>query len=218
MRGEKFETVLNYSWKNKPLASQLIQDIIDKRGYTSYLEIGTEKNVTFDKIKCDCKVGCDPKAVSSSEGEILKIKSDQFFKDNNATFDCIFVDGLHVYDQVRRDIVHSLEVLNEGGLILVHDSFPLTIGEQAVPQEKFVWTGDVWKAIVEVRTRPDLDSAVCLIDYGVALILKRVNTDQLSMMVSDFNKLSFSDYVNQYSQWLRPIEYDDVFEFILGRT
>jgi hypothetical protein len=115
---------------------------------------------------------------------------------------------------VRRDIINSLEVLNEDGMILVHDSFPLSIGEQAVPQERFVWTGDVWKAIVEVRTWSDLDTAVCLIDFGIGIILKRENTDQLNLLETDFEKLAFCDYVKQYSRWLRPIEYSDVFGFI----
>ena len=37
-------------------------------------------------------------------GGNMKITSDDFFKQNKNKYDCVFIDGLHIYDQVKRDI------------------------------------------------------------------------------------------------------------------
>ena len=39
-------------------------------------------------------------------------------------FDIIFIDGLHEYDQVKKDIVNSLKFIDEKGFILIHDLLP----------------------------------------------------------------------------------------------
>ena len=45
--------------------------------------------------------------------------SDEFFKNNKDQFDLIFIDGLHHYNQVKKDIINSVEVLKDGGIILM---------------------------------------------------------------------------------------------------
>ena len=60
---------------------------------------------------------------------------------------------MHEYDQVKRDINNSLNYINDGGVVFVHDCMPRSFFEQAVPRSQHVWTGDVWKSIVELRTR-----------------------------------------------------------------
>ena len=54
---------------------------------------------------------------------IYKIKkySDNFFLENNQTFDVIYVDGHHLAEQVYKDAVNSWNVLNKKGLIIFDD-------------------------------------------------------------------------------------------------
>ena len=47
--------------------------------------------------------------------------SDEYFSKFKDKFDIIFIDGLHHYEQVKKDIFNSLEILNSNGIILMHD-------------------------------------------------------------------------------------------------
>ena len=41
----------------------------------------------------------------------MKITSDDFFKQNKKKYDCIFIDGLHTYKQVKNDILNSIKFM-----------------------------------------------------------------------------------------------------------
>lgn len=79
------------------------------------------------------------------------LTSDEFFELNKSTFDLIFIDRLQHNDQVYRDIINSLNCLNEHGTIVVHDCNPENEASQIVPQQEEIWTGDVWRAWVKLR-------------------------------------------------------------------
>jgi hypothetical protein len=101
--------------------------------------------------------------------------SDDFFAQNKETFDVIFIDGLHWSEQVYKDIINSLKILNEGGFIICHDINPPDEGHQIYPQPQTQsnWTGDCWKAWVKLKTeRSDLQMCVVDTDYGCGIITR----------------------------------------------
>ncbi len=61
------------------------------------MEIGCFNNDLFNHINCPKKVGIDPYS-----GGTLRKTSDDFFSKNEETFDCIFIDGLHIYQQAKK--------------------------------------------------------------------------------------------------------------------
>lgn len=148
---------------------QIIQSLIDKNSYQSYLEIGTQKRKCFNAIKCAYKVGIDPET-GGVEGT-LKKNSDLFFEENAETFDIIFIDGLHHDEQVEKDILSAINCLNEKGIVVVHDLLPTTEEMQEVPRKVREWTGDGWKAFARIKSEhtgvvmETVDS-----DYGCGLI------------------------------------------------
>jgi predicted O-methyltransferase YrrM len=72
--------------------------------------------------------------------------SDDFFALNqNYTFDIIFIDGLHEYPQVRRDVLNSLKCLKKGGFLIIHDMIPADFAMSNISRLQPIWTGDVWK-------------------------------------------------------------------------
>jgi hypothetical protein len=163
---------------------ELIQAIIDKHNFSKYLEIGVVgagDAETFLKIKCELKVGIDPafrnnpnfKDGPQSSGTLYAITSDNFFFKNMEKFDVVFVDGLHLYEQVIRDTVNSWNCLNNGGYIVIHDCLPTNEWMRTRERKTQVWTGDVWKAIIWFRqTYPDLFCKVLDIDWGCGVIFK----------------------------------------------
>src|SRR5262245_51679804 len=94
-----------------------------------YLEIGCEWNSLFHAVSAKTKTGVDPE-----RGGNVRKTSDDFFRTNNEIFDVIFIDGLHTYDQVRRDVINSIKCLGPGGWIAMHDLLPRTWIEEHVPR------------------------------------------------------------------------------------
>ena len=205
IHGEKFYKRLNYNWSNYPSRFEIIQKIIEKRKYENYLELGCYKDSNFSKIKIKNKTGVDPVS-----GGNIKMSSDEFFKINNKKFDCIFIDGLHIYEQVREDILNSIKFLSPNGIIIIHDCLPLKIWNHIVPKIYGHWNGDVWKAIVETRTMKDIDTYTCKADHGLGIILKRPNRNLLKINTDNFKKLKFKDYYNNYKNFMNIIEVDSI--------
>lgn len=208
LAGNYTEKTINLEWTGKPLRSDLINALIEKNGYKKYLEIGCRDDACFRVIKAGYKVGVDP-----ASGGTLRMTSDEYFATHNETFDIIFIDGLHLYEQVRKDIINSAAVLNEGGTIIMHDCLPT----ECLAQFEFpiidAWNGDVWKAFVEARTWPDLDAATCLIDHGVGVLKKRKNSDPLALDVRDFKKLKYAFLADDYARLMRVMDYDQAVAF-----
>lgn len=200
---------INLSWDGKPKRYDLINIAIKTMGYRSYLEIGCFKDATFNRVECEKKVGVDPVI-----GGNVRMTSDDFFVQNKDKFDCIFIDGLHTYEQVRKDIVNAIDALADGGTIFIDDCLPLKYEYQTNPPSNLVWNGDVWKAIVECRTWDNIETAVTLIDHGQGIIKKRNNPDKLVLGTMDFSGLKYADMVDNYEKWLNAISFEKALGFI----
>ncbi len=200
---------IDISFKDKITRIEIVKNILKLKNYKSYLEIGTFKDDLFKSVECQNKIGVDP----VSGGNVRKT-SDDFFSKNNQKFDLIFIDGLHHYPQVKKDIKNSLSVLNDSGIILMHDCMPRNYYYQAVPRSQYNWNGDTWKAFLEIRTNENFDSYCCYADEGVGVILKRKNKNKLNLNFKNFKKLKFNDYADNYKEYLNLIEYEDLFKII----
>jgi len=168
---------------------EIIQAYIDKYDYTNYLEIGIDHpSLCFDNISVKNKVGVDPKKIVHPN--VLYGTSDLLFetlvKDNTFShipplkfleerkkFDIIFIDGLHIDWQVQRDIENSLEFLEEGGTIVMHDCLPASAETATEQYTEPAWYGTCWKAFAFMRmTRPDLSMFTIDTDCGCGVIRK----------------------------------------------
>ena len=200
---ENFKDKISFDFPQDYFRWDLIDYLIKKNNYLNYLEIGCDDDQLFSKVKIKNKIGVDP----VSGGNVRK-NSDDFFLENKVKFDLVFIDGLHIYEQVKKDIINSLKCLNENGIILVHDCMPDSLSKQAVPRYKMKWNGDVWKAIVDLRQREDLDIFTCEIDQGIGIITKRKNSSILKLNKPAKN-LKFKDYYYNYKEYLRIIKLTD---------
>ena len=157
--------------------TSIINHLIQKYKLSKYLEIGVRKGENFNKINVNFKVGVDPNPLFENKN-LFKEKSDNFFKLNKNTFDIIFIDGLHLENQVDKDIKNSLKCLSKNGFILLHDCNPPSEFHQRENYEidgKFpAWNGTVWKSFAKLRMFDSSLSLSCInCDWGIGIIKKK---------------------------------------------
>lgn len=152
--------------------TDIINGLIARRGYRSYLEVGVGyAHTNFARIACERKCGVEPDP--RLPGIDHRVRSDEFFADCAESFDFIFIDGFHEETQVGRDIRNALEHLNPGGVVLIHDCLPPDAWHQRPPSEyrngEF-WNGTVWKAALREFARSPWECYVVDCDWGCGLI------------------------------------------------
>ena len=203
---ERFKKKINFKFPDNFSRLDMINYFIKKMNYKHYLEIGCDKNQIFSKIFLENKIGVDPVS-----GGNIRLTSDQFFKKNSRKFDIIFIDGLHEYLQVKRDILNSIECLNDNGIILVHDCLPESLAKQAVPRFKMLWNGNVWKAIVDLRREKNLEIFTCEVDQGIGIIQKKSNSSILQIDKS-MDELKFKDFYYNHVSYMRIIDLKEFYK------
>ena len=206
--GENFKKDIDKQniYNDKIHRLDVIQNLIKKYNFKKYLEIGCDQNEVFSQVKIENKIGVDPVS-----GGTHRMTSDKFFISNTEKFDLIFVDGLHRYEQVRKDIINSLKCLNEKGIILFHDCFPLTYYDQACPRAQRKWNGDVWKAVVEFRTYENIRTYVGNFDNGIGMITNKLNDNPLKIDNKNFKSLKYVDYYNNYKNYLNLVNIEEFY-------
>lgn len=178
---------------------EIINSLIKKNGYKSYLEIGVRGGDCIENVVCESKIGVDPDKGSKAN---VYLTSDAFFKANSKKFDIIFIDGLHHSEQVIKDIENSLKFLNDNGTIVMHDCLPTSKRMQEIPlQEQNEWTGDVWKAYLEYRINADdISMSVVDCDWGCGIIQKGFQ-NKLNVQVP----ITYENFVKFKKEWMNII-------------
>lgn len=188
--------------------TELINKLIEKNGYKSYLEIGlANPDDNYTKVICENKECVDPDPLSEiiigkveyeiPEGMLTyKMTSDKMFEtiSSNKKWDLIFIDGLHTQEHCMKDIENSLYHLNENGIIMCHDNLPFTKYVQLrVRRFDSPWTGDVWKTQYSlIKNNPDIDIKVVNTDFGCS-IMRYVNPETVNFKLVDV------DYENVFN-------------------
>lgn len=154
---------------------------------TTYLEIGVRNPAdNFDKIHATTKYSVDPGIEFKENPVDFKVTSDAFFDalrkgdvlHPDTRFDVIFIDGLHLAEQVDRDIENALEFLKEDGFIVLHDCNPPTEWHAREEHNYTIspagqqWNGTTWKAFLKWRYVPIIHSCCIDTDWGVGIISK----------------------------------------------
>lgn len=199
----------------------VLNRLVERFGYTSYLEIGVAGGATFKKVPVAERVGVDPKwrLWYVLDPRVKKTTSDRFFEKNRRRFDLVFIDGLHVAEQAYRDIRNSLGVLNPGGTIVVHDCMPESKEQQRVPRVQVSWTGNVWRAFLKASQDPELDAFILDTNRGCGVIRRHPGTGPASPLPSDVDPLdegavTWEEFEAHRSDWLRILPPAEIFAVI----
>ena len=84
---------------------------IDNNDHRPFLINNEEMNFDFNISVCN----------HSDKVLIYKITSDQFFENNNKTYNFIYIDGCHEPDFIKRDMENSFNALDKNGIMWMDD-------------------------------------------------------------------------------------------------
>ena len=142
-----------------------------------YLELGIRAGKTFRLIAplCETAVGVDMelksvRAISDiRNAQAFHKSTDDFFADyKSGMFDLVFIDACHEHEQSYSDFRNAMYVVRNGGLILLHDTYP--------PEEKYLsksYCNDTWKTAVKIKKEyPDFE--VCTLPMYCGITVVRV--------------------------------------------
>tara|TARA_B110000503_G_C7139446_1_gene410258 strand:+ start:77 stop:799 length:723 start_codon:yes stop_codon:yes gene_type:complete len=174
-----------------------------------YLEIGVCTNEVFNAIglKSANKVGVDPQ-----RGGTHRMTSDDFFKTCKEKFDVIFIDGLHHYEQCKRDCLNSVNSLTEKGIIIFHDFLPRNFLEENIPPKQKTWSGDVWKVAAELQVSENKEFAIVNIDRGIGILKPKTNFIYKS--IDAIQDQDFDSFYKKYYKNLPIINCNEGLNFI----
>jgi hypothetical protein len=202
----------------------VINYLAERIGALNYLEIGVRNPAdNFNRINIKNKYSIDPGLEFELNPVDFKMTSDEFFQqlhENKLTipadmkFDIIFIDGLHLANQVEKDIINCFGHLEDNGFIVLHDcnppseyhtreSYDFLLG----PAGK-TWNGTTWKAFLKART---LYYSCCVnSDWGVGILSKK-ERPCFNLLLE--NKNSFFEYslLNQNrTEQLNLLSFEDL--------
>ena len=182
----------------------------------TYLEIGVERGETFTRLGFPYKTGVDPLFAFNNwahPGTWHEITSDRFFEGEvgiEDSFDFIFIDGLHHFDQVYRDFTNALEHSHDDSIIIIDDVYPCDEFSTMRDQEECceargdgtrAWNGDVYKAIILLRLfHPK-------INYATVMDLKVPQTVIWFGGQNPFKSQTYKDELTEVVQNLENADY-----------
>ncbi len=135
----------------------------------SYAEIGVRYGDSLALAKPGARaVGIDPRPLIgrdiNARAKLYPVTSDQFFESYDLLaelgaprLELAFIDGLHRFEQVLKDLINVERYADNKTIVLIHDCLPVARLTATREQVTEYWCGDVWKIVRCLRDyRPDL--------------------------------------------------------------
>jgi len=206
-----------------PSRTEIINYLLSKaNGETSYLEIGVRNPINnYNHIIADKKYSVDP-GIEFKENPVDYIMtSDEFFEllasnkilSSEIKFDLIFIDGLHLAEQVDRDIINSMKYINDDGFIVLHDCNPPT---EWHARENYYsnspagvyWNGTTWKAFLKWRFNSSINSCCIDSDWGIGILSKKRLIGQCIDETNQF--FEFGNFAMNKNKYLNLISFNEL--------
>ena len=205
------------------LRSEVIQRLLDLYPAPEYLEIGVCEGATFHAVRAARRVAVDPDFrfdiqsaaadPANADAAYHAITSDAWFTGpgRDQSFDLIFLDGLHLFDQTLRDLIHATARLKPGGAIVIDDILPVSYGaslrdvEESAkfrrmspgPTEPKAWMGDVFKLVFWIRDYLlDWSYATVTDNHGQLVLWRGARTHEVPPLdIAAICRLEYKDVV-----------------------
>jgi len=139
----------------------------------TYLEIGVHEGHSLRLALPGTKaVGVDPepRLPDAEDATVFPLTSDDFFAryDLDAVLEgdplgLAFIDGMHLFEFVLRDLINVGRYAAPTTTVLLHDCYPISAETATREHLTYLWTGDVWKIVLCLKEYcPEVD--VCVVD------------------------------------------------------
>ena len=200
-------------YSKNPSRSDIINYLLSlNQKVTNYLEIGVRNPIqNFDRINASNKYGVDPGFEYDLNPVDFSMTSDTFFNklstneilSNEVRFDVIFIDGLHLAEQVDKDIYNALKYIQDDGFIVLHDCNPPTEWHARENHRYWHspaldhWNGTTWKAFLKWRCSPLVNSCCIDSDWGVGIISKN---REIGKHIKSMNPFFEFNTLNKYRE------------------
>lgn len=175
----------------------------------SYLEIGVQTGRSLTLARPGTiSVGVDPhpqlhllNVPIENPYNVHTMTSDEFFADANrcgtyAPYDLVFIDGLHLIENVMRDYSNSVRWSHHRTVIVVDDVLPYNTEITTRTPLYGDWTGDVWKIYSILAAHSGVTATLVDVAPTGLLIITGVNPDDDPMTVD--NQFQDDDVLTQY--------------------
>lgn len=173
---------------------ELINSLARRFDYKTYLEIGVGDGTTYEQIDIENKECCDPN-VDDEDGcyknVTYEMTSDKMWHsiDNDKKWDIIFIDGLHEGNTVLRDLFYGMYHLSDDGVIIIHDSLPISEESASYPRNTDgSWHGTVYK-IYPVLNAIGIKYCIINDDQGMGVVPKQ----QTPLIIPQESILDYND-------------------------
>lgn len=200
-----------------------------------YLEIGVASGDSLKRAKAPTRaIAIDPEPQLSGtptvELHLLPMTSDAFFTSARAPtlleggIDLAFIDGLHEFTQVVRDLWYVERHCGPHSVVVLHDTVPFDALTSSVERSTDWWTGDVWKMLPFLAEhRPDLECFTVRTPPSGLTIIRGLNPTRNTPLAEDearaaiYRSLRFEDYRERWESRMRFVAADlDVIDLALA--
>lgn len=193
-----------------------------------YMEVGCRKGDSFAPVRSKT-IAVDPyfriqlDVIGPKPAlHVFQATSDDFFASgflerNQIKLGLSFLDGMHLFEFLLRDFIHTEANSDPKGAILLHDCAPYGHGMTTRDLDNLpwgAWTGDVWKLVPILQTwRPDLTltmldctptGLLCVTNLSPA---NRVLKDNYDEILRAFDGVSLDSVVLE--RFARSFEFTD---------
>jgi hypothetical protein len=151
----------------------LLEEIQRRLLPRTYLEIGVNEGHSLRTVLPGTRaVGIDPEPRLGEIGDavVFPFTSDEFFARHDlravlqgVPLDLVFIDGMHLFEFVLRDLINVGRYAAPATTVLLHDCYPISAETATREHMTYLWTGDVWKVVLCLKDYcREVD--VCVVD------------------------------------------------------
>jgi hypothetical protein len=203
------------------------------------LEIGLNRGKTFESVRAEVRDAVDPFPKIQlgdlpEKCQVFSETSDAFFEKDHGhqSYDLVFVDGLHTWQQTHKDILNSF-IRSPKAIILIDDVVPSdaisavpdfeeSLALRSIRKDSSVeWCGDVFKSIEAItRTQPNI-KVLTLISPGYPQTMMWLDIPQDGVLPVSHSDNSLDNlkefeeaFINGMPSYFHPLSDDEGLEVI----